>query len=106
MRRRDKVLIAVGVVLTIAIIARAALPVWMENFMNEQLAALEGYDGRVEDVDFALWRGGFAADDLRLVRSTADHETPFFDAERVEVHLEWRSLLKGKIAAEGRAVRP
>jgi Domain of Unknown Function (DUF748) len=106
MRRRDKVLIAVGVVLTIVIIARAALPVWMENFMNEQLAALEGYDGRVEDVDFALWRGGFAADDLRIVRTTADHETPFFDAERIEVTLEWKSLMKGKIAAEGRALRP
>jgi uncharacterized protein YhdP len=106
MRRRDKVLIAVGVVLTIAIIARAALPVWMENFMNEQLAALEGYDGHVEDVDFALWRGGFAVDDLRIVRSTADHQTPFFDAERLEVSLEWKSLLDGKIAAEGRAIKP
>jgi uncharacterized protein YhdP len=106
MRRRDKVLIAVGVVLTIVIIARAALPVWTENFMNEQLAALEGYDGRVEDVDFALWRGGFAAEDLRIVRTTADHETPFFDAERIEVTLEWRSLLNGRIAAEGRVVRP
>jgi Domain of Unknown Function (DUF748) len=106
MRRRDKVLIAVGVVLTIVIVARAALPVWVENFMNEQLAALEGYDGRVEDVDVALWRGGFAADDLRIVRTTADHETPFFDAERIEVTLEWKSLMKGKIAAEGRALRP
>jgi hypothetical protein len=74
--------------------------------MNEQLSALEGYDGRVEDVDFALWRGGLAADDLRVVRTSADHETPFFDAERVEVALEWRSLLNGRIAAEGRAVRP
>jgi uncharacterized protein YhdP len=106
MQRRDKVLIAVGVVLTVVIIARAALPVWMENFMNEKLAALEGYDGRVEDVDFALWRGGVAADDLRIVRTTADHETPFFDAERIEVTLEWKSLMKGKIAAEGRAIRP
>lgn len=106
MRRRDKVLIAVGVVLTIVIIARAALPVWMENFMNEQLATLEGYDGHVEDVDFALWRGGFGVDDLRIVRTTADHETPFFDAERIDVTLEWKSLMKGRIAAEGRAVRP
>ena len=106
MRRRDKVLIAVGVVLTIAIIARAALPIWMENFINEQLAALEGYDGSVEDVDFALWRGGFGVDELRIVRTTADHETPFFDGDRIEVTLEWRSLLNGRIAAEGRAVQP
>ena len=106
MRRRDKVLIAVGVVLTIAIIARAALPIWMENLINERLAALEGYDGSVEDVDVALWRGGVGVDDLRIVRTTADHETPFFDGERLEVTLEWRSLLKGRIAAEGRAVRP
>lgn len=106
MRRRNKALIAVGVALTVVIIARAVLPIWMEHFMNEQLAALEGYDGRVEDVDFALWRGGFGVDDLRIVRTTADHETPFFDSNRIEVTLEWKSLLKGRIAAEGRAIRP
>jgi hypothetical protein len=106
MQRRNKVLVAVGVVLTVALIARAALPVWMERLMNQQLAALEGYDGRVEDVDFALWRGGFGVDDLTIVRTTADHRTPFFDCERIDVTLEWRSLFKGKVAAQGRAVRP
>ena len=106
MRRRDKVLVSLGVVLAVLIIARAALPIWMEHFMNEQLAALEGYDGHVEDVDFALWRGGFGVDNLRIVRSTADHETPFFDVDRLDVTIEWRSLMRGRLAAKGEAIRP
>lgn len=106
MRRRDKVLVSLGVVLAVLVIARALLPIWMENFMNEQLAALEGYDGSVEDVDFALWRGGFGVDNLRLVRTTADLETPFLDCERMDVTIEWRSLMRGRIAAQGKVVRP
>ncbi len=106
MRRSDKVLITVGVVLTVLIIARAALPIWTERFINRQLAAIEGYDGRVEDVDFALWRGGFGIDDIRIVRTTADRQTPFFDCERIDVTLEWKSLINGTLAAEGKAVRP
>ncbi len=106
MRRRDKLLLTVGVVLTLLIVARAALPIATERFLNRQLAALEGYDGHVEDVDFALWRGGAALDELRIVRTTADHETPFLDCERFEASLEWRSLLKGSLVAEGRALRP
>lgn len=106
MRRRDKILISVGVIAAVLIIARAALPIWMERFMNEQLAALEGYDGRVEDVDFALWRGGFGVDNLRIVRTTADLETPFFDCDRLDVTIEWRSLMRGRLAAKGMAIRP
>lgn len=106
MRRRDKLLLTVGVVLTVLVAARAALPIATERFLNRQLAALEGYDGRVEDVDFSLWRGGVALDDLRIVRTTADHETPFLDCERFEASLEWRSLMKGSLVAEGRALRP
>lgn len=106
MRRRDKLLLTVGVVLTVLVAARAALPIATERFLNRQLAALEGYDGRVEDVDFSLWRGGVALDDLRIVRTTADHETPFLDCERFEASLEWRSLMRGSLVAEGRALRP
>lgn len=106
MRRRDKILLTVGIVLTILVLARAALPIAAERFMNKQLAALEGYGGSVDDVDFALWRGGFAVDGLRIVRTTAENETPFLDCERFEASIEWRSLLKGSLVAEGRAIRP
>jgi hypothetical protein len=74
--------------------------------MNDQLAALEGYGGSVEDVDFALWRGGFGVDNLRIVRTTADLETPFFDCDRLDVTIEWRSLMRGRLAAKGMAIRP
>lgn len=106
MRRRSKVLVGIGIVLGVLIIARAALPIWMERFINEQLTALEGYDGQVEDVDFALWRGGFGVDNLRIVRTTADIETPFFDCDRLDATIEWRSLVRGRVAAKGKAVRP
>jgi hypothetical protein len=106
MRRRDKILLTVGVVLTLLVAARIALPFALERYVNRTLAAVEGYDGRVQDLDLALWRGGIAAEDIRIVRTGAEHSTPFFLCERVDVSIEWKSLLQGSLVAEGEALRP
>lgn len=107
MRRRDKTLLSVGIVLTVLIAARIALPYALENVLNRQLAAIEGYSGRVSDVDLALWRGAMAVDDVRITRTTDDGgNEPFFDCDRMQVSIEWRSLLKGSLVAEGDLIRP
>ncbi len=107
MKRRDKILLIVGVVLTILIAARAALPYAAENVINRQLAAVEGYSGRVEDVDLALWRGAMAVDDVRITRTTDEGgNEPFFDCDRMQVTIEWKSLMKGSLVAEGDLFRP
>ncbi len=107
MRRRDKILLTVGVVLNLLVAARIALPYAIENFINRQLAAVEGYDGRIEDVDLGIWRGAAAVEGIRIVRTTDERNNePFFDCDRIDVSIEWKSLLKGSLVAEGDAWRP
>jgi hypothetical protein len=106
-RRKDKILLTVGVVLTILIAARVALPYAVENVINRKLASVDGYDGRIDDVDLALWRGAMAIDDVRVTRTTDEGgNEPFFDCDRLQVSLEWKSLLKGSLVAEGDLFRP
>ena len=107
MRRRDKILLTVGVTLTILIAIRAVLPSAIERFINRQLAAVEGYDGRVEDVDLGIWRGAAAVEGVRIVRTTDERNNePFFDCDRINVSIEWKSLMAGSLVAEGDVVRP
>ena len=107
MRRRDKILLTVGVTLTILIAIRAVLPSAIERFINRQLAAIEGYDGRVEDVDLGIWRGAAAVEGVRIVRTTDERNNePFFDCDRINVSIEWKSLMAGSLVAEGDVVRP
>lgn len=106
MGRRDKILFSVGAVLALFIAARIALPYVLEEVVNRHLAAVEGYDGRVKDIDLALWRGAVGIDNVRIVRTSAEQTAPFFSCDRIDVSLEWKSLLKGSLVAEGNVYRP
>jgi hypothetical protein len=107
MWRRNRILLSVGIVLTILAGARIALPHVIETFLNRQLAALDGYAGQIDDIDLAIWRGAIAADGVHIVRTTdADEQEAFFDCDRMQLSLEWRSLLKGALVAEGEIIRP
>jgi hypothetical protein len=107
MRRRDKTLLILGVVLTLIVAARAALPYAIENVINRHLAAVEGYDGHIEDVDLGLLRGAVAVEGIHIVRTTDSRENePFFDCDRMDLAIEWKSLFKGSLVAQGNAWRP
>ncbi len=107
MRRRDKLFLTVGIALTALLAVRIALPYVIENVVNRQLAAVDGYDGRIEDVDLGIWRGAASIEGIHIVRTTEGRRNePFFDCDRISVSIEWKSLLQGALVAEGDAVRP
>jgi hypothetical protein len=106
MRRRHKLLWALGAVAVLLVAARVALPYVVEDIVNRKLMALESYDGRVEDVDLALWRGAYRANGLRIVKTGSRQTVPFFDGDRLTFSVEWRSLLKGRLVAECEMWRP
>jgi len=101
MRRRDKWLIAVGVLIVALVAVRVALPSLIRDSVNDQLQALENYDGHVDDIDLALWRGAYGIDNIRIVKTGGKQPMPFFSADRVDLSVEWRSLLRGSLVAEG-----
>jgi Domain of Unknown Function (DUF748) len=98
--RSNRILWAVGIAVVLLLAARAALPHFVEDEVNRRLMALESYDGRVEDVDLALWRGAYRLDGIRIVKTGSQQPEPFFDGERIELSVEWRSLLRGRLVAE------
>jgi hypothetical protein len=99
--RRYKYPIVLAVVVAVLIAVRAALPFIVKDYVNGKLQALESYDGRVDDIDMALWRGGYRIDGIDIVKEGAEGNTPFFSADFLEFSIEWASLLKGSLVAEG-----
>lgn len=106
MRHRDKWLIAVAAIVVVAIAVRAALPTVMRDYINDQLQALEGYDGHIDDVDLSLIRGAYGIDNITIVKTGSGQPVPFFSSDRVDLSLEWRSLLHGSLVAEGEFMSP
>lgn len=100
MRRRDKWLIALLALVVIAIAIRVALPTLIRNEANARLQALEGYDGHVEDIDVSLIRGAYAIDNLEIVKTGSGQPQPFISCDRMDLSIEWRSLLRGSLVAE------
>src|SRR5688572_963944 len=93
--------------LAIAVIAvRLALPFIVRDYVNGRLHALEAYDGSVADVDIGLLRGAYRIDGIEVVKRGARQPTPFFDAQRVDFSVEWRSLLRGSLVAEAHFYQP
>lgn len=60
MRRRDRSLLILAIVIVVAIAIRAFMPFVVKDYVNRKLAALEAYEGHVDDVDIALWRGAYS----------------------------------------------
>jgi uncharacterized protein involved in outer membrane biogenesis len=100
MTRKRKLVIVIASVALLLVAGRIALPYMVEDYVNEQLVALEAYDGRVGDIDMHLWRGAYSIDDIVIVKTGAKRPVPFFSARRIDFSVEWRSLLKGSIVSE------
>jgi Domain of Unknown Function (DUF748) len=103
---RYKYLWALAIVAVVVLLTRAAAPSLVKGYVNHQLHALETYDGEVADVDLALWRGAYRVHGIRIVKEGAGQTTPFFSGRRVDFSVEWRSLLRGSLVAEGLFVEP
>jgi hypothetical protein len=95
--RKLWVLVAVAAVL---VAIRAALPIFVERYVNKQLAQLEDYSGHIADVDLNLWRGAYEIEGIRIVKTGGRVPVPFFTARELDISIEWGALLDGDIVAE------
>jgi uncharacterized protein involved in outer membrane biogenesis len=88
------------------IAVRAALPALVKRYVNRELDALEGYSGRIGDIDLSLWRGAYVIEDLRIVKTGGKVPVPFLAARAIDISVEWKALLDGDIVAEIELHRP
>ena len=105
MKKKYKVLLVV--VLTL-VVFRLFLPAIVLHYANKELSSMAGYYGKIEDIDISLYRGAYTIDSLYLnkVDLKKNLQTPFISIKTIDLSVEWRSLLKGRIVGELEFVEP
>jgi hypothetical protein len=106
MTRSRKVLVSLVVVVAVLLAVRLALPTIVKDYANRKLAALDSYDGHVDDIDIHLWRGAYSISGLEIVKRGTKRPVPFFKANKVDLSVEWRSLAHGRIVSEAEFYGP
>jgi Domain of Unknown Function (DUF748) len=96
-----KLKIILGIVAVLVII-RLFLPAIVLKLVNRELASMDGYYGKVRDIDIALLRGAYVIDSLFINKldTINDTQTPFIAARIIDLSIEWRSLFKGRVVGE------
>jgi uncharacterized protein involved in outer membrane biogenesis len=105
-RRRDKWLITLAVLVIALVALRLALPSIVKDYANGKLQALEAYDGSVQDIDLHLWRGAYRIVGLTIEKTGAKQPVPFFSSTAIDVSVEWKSLMRGALVAEAEFLDP
>jgi hypothetical protein len=107
MRRRTKILIGVlGAFVFAVVIARLIAPVYILGYVNKTLQGLDGYTGRVNDIDLGIWRGAYVIKGITIDKTTAKMPMPFVSVEQTDISLHWDALLKGQIVGELQLTAP
>lgn len=98
-KRGFKIFLAIVALL---IIIRLILPFIVLKYANKELARMPGYYGHVQDIDLSLIRGAYVINQIFIDKtdSTTGKGTPFFSSNQVDISIEWKPLLKGKLVGE------
>ncbi|WP_085694305.1 MULTISPECIES: DUF748 domain-containing protein [unclassified Pseudomonas] len=79
-------------VVALLVALHVALPWLVRDYLNDKLADMGDYRGRITDVDLALWRGAYKINGLKIVKVTGKVPVPFVDAPLIDLSVSWRSL--------------
>ncbi|HEX5658878.1 MAG TPA: DUF748 domain-containing protein [Polyangiales bacterium] len=101
MGRRTKILLGVaGLFVFAVVVARLIAPVYILGYVNRTLEGLDGYTGRVNDIDLGIWRGAYVIKGINIEKTTEKQPLPFVSVEQVDISVNWSALLKGQIVSE------
>ena len=81
-------------------VGRLYLPYIVKDYVNKQIAALDGYSGSVADIDLHLWRGAYQIEGFNIFKENGGEERPFVSAATIDLNIEWRALLHGAFVGE------
>ncbi len=94
--RKRTILISI---LVIVITARIMLPSIVKNYVNKELASLDGYTGKIDDIDIALYRGAYVIKDFTLF-SDDFKNVPLVKLSKVDLSVQWKSIFNGSFVGE------
>jgi len=98
-KKRYKILFGI---LALVIVIRIILPYVVLHYANKTLANMNGYFGRVDDIDLSLFRGAYIIYDIYLnkVDARSKEESVFFKSKSIDLSVEWKSIFDGAIVGE------
>lgn len=98
---KSRLLFAVAAIVLVLLGLRIALPFWLTGYVNRALSQLEGYEGRVEDIDLHLFRGAYQIEGPTIRRTTPPvTEAPLFEATVIDLSISWHGLLRGALVGD------
>lgn len=101
-RKLSRKWIVIISIIILLIVIRLLLPRIILHYANKSLANLEGYYGHINDIDLALYRGAYQIDNIYInkVDTTSGKRIPFFDADLIDLSIEWDALFDGRVVGE------
>lgn len=95
-------------IVVLLIVFRLVLPGIVLHYANKSLAKLDGYYGHIDDIDLSIYRGAYQIDQIYIdkVDTVSGEQIPFFGSERIELSVEWKALLDGKIVGRIEFLKP
>lgn len=85
---------------------RLYLPIFARDYVNKTLHDMKDYDGHIDSVHIALWRGAYAVHDLVIVKRSAPKNEPFCAVDRLQLSIQWKALLHGSVVGKAEFLRP
>jgi hypothetical protein len=106
--KRRRIWIVILIIIAFLIIIRLLLPSMVLSHANKALAELDGYRGRIEDIDIAIIRGAYAAKGFSIdkIDSVSNKAVPFISTDVLDISVEWSPLFKGKIVGSLEFLNP
>ncbi len=97
--RNRRTRIRVEIILLVAVIFIAVVwfvtPYLVRDYINQRLARLPDYVGRVEWVRIHPWTASVDIDNIHLEKKTGRVPVPFFKAPRCHIALQWSEIIHG-----------
>jgi hypothetical protein len=87
-------------IVVLLVVARLMLPYFVTKYVNKVLAGLDGYTGKIDDVDIALIRGAYVIQGLQIDKVGGKVPVPFVKCENIDLSVEWKALLHMEVKAE------
>ena len=100
MRKRHFLLGFIGLLLIVLIVARIYLNGWLLDYVNGALSNIKGYQGSVESIDIALYRGAYRINGLKVEKKTGHIPTPFIAIKTADLSIQWGALFRGRIVSD------
>lgn len=103
---RRPAVITVLVLVALLVALRIALPFLLTQYLNRVITQAPDYEGSIADVDIHLWRGAYSIHKVEVRQIRGDKVTPLFNAQTVDLSVDWRQLLHGSLVGEMTLTKP